>query len=115
MEHGTDKMVTSPGQLHRLCRRRTPDVTFSFDGVAMHAQEGDSLLCAITTLASHLRVHEFDGRPRAGFCGMGVCQDCWVWIEGGHRVRACTTQVREGLRVTTRGPLLPGMGAETSA
>jgi NADH dehydrogenase/NADH:ubiquinone oxidoreductase subunit G len=38
---------------------------------------------------------------RSGFCLMGACQDCWVWTEDGERLRACTTVVREGLRVTT--------------
>lgn len=35
---------------------------------------------------------------------MGACQDCWVWTEEGERLRACTTAVREGLRIVTNPP-----------
>ena len=46
-----------------------------------------------------LRRNEFDGGLRAGFCNMGACQDCWVVLENGSRIRACTTEVQEGMRV----------------
>ena len=29
--------------------------------------------------------------PRAGFCLMGACQDCWVRLRDGERLRACST------------------------
>ncbi len=95
-----------PGQLRRLRSRATADVTFYLDGRPVSAKLGDSLLCAIMSTASALRLHEFDGGPRAGFCAMGACQDCWVWIEGGQRVRACTTQVGAGLRIATQAPAM---------
>ena len=41
---------------------------------------------------------------RAGFCLMGACQDCWVWLADGPRVRACTTPVAEGMHVLTHAP-----------
>jgi NADH dehydrogenase/NADH:ubiquinone oxidoreductase subunit G len=34
---------------------------------------------------------------------MGACQDCWVRLEDGRRLRACTTLVTDGLAVET-GP-----------
>lgn len=103
----------SSGILHRVAARKGAAVTIFLDGVAFHAQEGDSLLCAIATASEKLRVHEFDGKPRAGFCGMGVCQDCWIWVEGQQRVRACSTQVSDGLRLTTSQPAFPGMHLPT--
>ncbi|MCG7391597.1 (2Fe-2S)-binding protein [Microvirga sp. ACRRW] len=44
---------------------------------------------------------EFGGAPRAGFCLMGACQDCWVSLVGGERVRACTTLAADGMAVWT--------------
>jgi len=38
-------------------------------------------------------------RPRALFCGMGVCFDCLVTVDGRAGVRACVTLVRAGMRV----------------
>lgn len=93
--------MTAPGQLKRLATRATPPVTIHVDGVPVVARAGDSLLSAILTGRRSLRLHEFDHGPRAGFCAMGACQDCWVWVEGGQRLRACTTEVAEGLRLST--------------
>jgi predicted molibdopterin-dependent oxidoreductase YjgC len=33
---------------------------------------------------------------------MGACQDCWVWTAQGERLRACSTEVRDGLDIITR-------------
>jgi len=48
-----------------------------------------------------VRVSEFSGTPRAGFCLIGACQDCWVRTEAGARVRACSTPIAEGMRIVT--------------
>ena len=42
------------------------------------------------------------GEPRGYFCGMGVCQDCLVTVDGLPNVRACMTPVRDRLRVETQ-------------
>lgn len=41
------------------------------------------------------------GRPRGAFCGIGVCHDCLVTINGLPDVRACQRRARDGDRVTT--------------
>lgn len=38
-------------------------------------------------------------RPRGLFCGIGKCGNCMMRIDGAPNVRACTTPVRDGLRV----------------
>jgi hypothetical protein len=93
--------------LHRVVARDAPLVDITIDGIAAQAHAGESLLVAMLTLGARLRVHEADGAPRAGFCLMGACQDCWVWQPDGHRLRACTTRVEAGLRVLTRPPEAP--------
>jgi predicted molibdopterin-dependent oxidoreductase YjgC len=40
------------------------------------------------------------GQPRAPFCGMGVCQECRVLIDGRRKL-ACQTVCAEGMRVET--------------
>lgn len=37
--------------------------------------------------------------PRGLFCGMGVCYDCLVVIDGQAGRRACMTEVSDGMRV----------------
>jgi predicted molibdopterin-dependent oxidoreductase YjgC len=41
------------------------------------------------------------GEPRAALCGMGVCQECRVTIDGRAHALACQTLCREGLTVQT--------------
>lgn len=89
------------GILHRLRVRRSPPVTIYLDGRPIDARIGDSLLGAVMGAAGRLRDNEFDGAPRGGFCAMGACQDCWIWVEGRQRVRACTTLVEDGMRLST--------------
>ena len=77
---------------------------FELDGVPCTAQQGDTVLTAILTQATRLRDAEFSGQPRAGFCLMGACQDCWVQTVDGRRLRACSTLLEDGMRLMTRPP-----------
>lgn len=76
-------------------------IAFALDGRACSAFEGDTLLTALLTQGQRLRESDFSDAPRAGFCLMGACQDCWVQLESGERLRACTTMVVPGMRVVT--------------
>jgi D-hydroxyproline dehydrogenase subunit gamma len=40
------------------------------------------------------------GSPRGLFCGIGVCQECRVVVDG-EVVRSCVTPVRAGMSVST--------------
>lgn len=88
--------------LHRIARRDHPAIAFTLDGVPCEGRAGDTLLSAILNRADSLRRSEFSGEPRAGFCQMGACQDCWVTTEAGERLRACTTPLAAGMRILTR-------------
>ena len=41
------------------------------------------------------------GAPRGPVCNMGVCFECVVVVDGEPGVRACATDVRDGMRVET--------------
>jgi D-hydroxyproline dehydrogenase subunit gamma len=84
---------------HRLIARDGATVRFTIDGVAAAARAGDLLITAILTQRANLRRFEFGEGMRAGYCLMGACQDCWVGLADGRRVRACTTLVEEGMAV----------------
>ncbi|MGZ5235533.1 MAG: (2Fe-2S)-binding protein [Caldimonas sp.] len=79
------------------------EIAFELDGRACTGLEGDTVLTAILTQGQRLRESDFSSAPRAGFCLMGACQDCWVQLATGERLRACTT------------PLVPGMQVRTGA
>jgi predicted molibdopterin-dependent oxidoreductase YjgC len=95
--------------LLRIADFATETVSFTLDGEPARARAGETVLAAILTRADHVRRHETSGEKRAGFCLMGACQDCWVWLGPDRRGRACTTPVEEGMQVSTQSPsLAPG-------
>jgi predicted molibdopterin-dependent oxidoreductase YjgC len=77
-------------------------ISFTLDGRSCTALEGDTVLGAVLLQQAQVRLHEVSGRPHAGFCAMGACQDCWMDTETGERLRACTTPLAEGLRLLSR-------------
>ena len=79
-------------------------VTIRVDGDPVEAVEGETLLAAIMVSRGWaIRRTEVEGEPRGMFCGMGVCQECLVRLEGSGVVRACMTLVEEGMVVKTLG------------
>ena len=89
--------------LKRLVETDRPRLAFALDGQPASGLLGDTLLTAVLTASEHLRGSDFRAEPRAGFCMMGACQDCWVRLEDGRRVRACSTLLEEG-QVISRDP-----------
>ena len=87
--------------LHRLAETGRPPVAFTLDGVPATALTGDTVLTAVLTQHDRLRRNEFDAAPRAGFCMMGACQDCWVRTVNGQRLRACSTFIAPGMALLT--------------
>jgi len=89
------------GQFRRLAETGRRSVRISIDGHTVEALAGDTLLTAMLIHQGSVRRSEFDGGQRAGFCLMGACQDCWVQLSTGERVRACTTFVVDGLAIVS--------------
>lgn len=92
------------GRFVRVAETDRQQVGFVLDGEPCNALEGDTLIVAVLTNSPQLRESEFGDGPRAGFCLMGACQDCWMWTEQGERVRACTTVIEPGMHVRTTPP-----------
>jgi predicted molibdopterin-dependent oxidoreductase YjgC len=90
-------------QFHRLAERDRPVIRFVVDDRSCEALAGDTVLTALLTNGRRVRSSEFGDGPRAGFCLMGACQDCWVSVADGTRLRACSTFVTDGMRIVTRG------------
>ena len=88
----------------RLAETERAALTFAIDGHSAEALEGDTLLVAMLRNTRRVRLSEFGGGARSGFCLMGACQDCWVQTPEGKRMRACTTPVQQGMQVVTRPP-----------
>lgn len=95
-------MNESPPLLRRVGARKGRALTIRFDGAPVEAFEGESLLAALLAHGTRLRRFEFAPADRAGFCLMGACQDCLVWLDDGSSLRACGALVREGMSLSSR-------------
>lgn len=82
------------------------EVGFTFDGQSITALPGQSLGAALVAAGYRSwRTTRFGGRPRGLFCGIGVCFDCLVALNGRPNIRACLAPVTAGDVVTTQeGP-----------
>jgi len=70
-------------------------VRISVDGVVVSGREGQTI--AGVLLASGRRTwRTAAGDERGIFCGMGVCQDCVLTVNGVEGVRACQREACEG-------------------
>ena len=74
-------------------------ITFSFEGRAIRAFDGETVACALFAAGVRtLRSSPRDGTARGMFCLMGSCQECVVVVDG-RRTTACQEPVREGMDV----------------
>jgi predicted molibdopterin-dependent oxidoreductase YjgC len=94
------------GLFQRVVERTGAGVPFTIDGEPAEAREGDLLITAILLHRPVLRRFEFGAGERAGFCMMAACQDCWVELADGRRLRACSTPVEPGMAVIVEGEAL---------
>lgn len=75
------------------------DVRFTFDGATVAASVGQTLAAALTNAGYRAFRKTAKDDQRGIFCGMGVCQDCLVTVDGVPNRRACMTKVADGQQV----------------
>lgn len=75
-------------------------VRLCVDGVDVAVTAGSSVAAAVARVTERFR-RSRDGHPRAPLCGMGVCFECRVRIDGVAQRRACMTPARDGMQVCT--------------
>ena len=70
------------------------------DGRALTVAEGTSVAAALALGSDGCTRTSVSGQRRAPLCGMGICQECRVTIDGRRRL-ACQTLCRDGMQVQT--------------
>jgi thioredoxin reductase len=84
---------------HPDMRPTGPTVRLRFDDREIEALEGETIAAALAA-ADVVAVRQArSGAPRGPFCGMGVCFDCLVTVDGRPSQRACLTRVAAGMDV----------------
>lgn len=79
------------------------EVTASFDGAPLSAPAGASVAAALLASGRTSWRTTRAGRPRGLFCGIGVCFDCLVDIDGQTGQRACMIPLTEGMDIRSAG------------
>jgi predicted molibdopterin-dependent oxidoreductase YjgC len=72
------------------------------DGRPLRVAAGTTVAAALALGGDGTARTSVNGQRRAPLCGMGICQECRVEIDGLRRL-ACQTLCRDGMRVETRG------------
>jgi NADPH-dependent 2,4-dienoyl-CoA reductase/sulfur reductase-like enzyme len=88
----------------------TATITIDFEGVPLEARPGESLAAALTAHGVNVFRTTRCAAERGLFCGMGVCQDCLVEVDGKPNQRACMTKIDRPLTVRREAharPLAP--------
>jgi predicted molibdopterin-dependent oxidoreductase YjgC len=71
------------------------------DGRAVTVSDGTSVVAALVIADSLCTRRSVSGEPRFAVCGMGLCQECRVTIDGiAHRL-ACQSACRDGMVIDT--------------
>ena len=89
---------------HPDIRAAGRSTTFLFDGQTLPALEGETIAAALAAQGIVALRHTRGGERRGLFCGMGVCQECLVTVDGRASQRACMTKVGPGQVVRTQAP-----------
>lgn len=75
-------------------------VNVSFDGRPLVAVSGQNIGAALVSNGiTAWRSTRKNARPRGLFCGIGVCFDCLVTVDGEANQRACLVEVQEGMEI----------------
>mgnify|MGYP006269471735 CR=1 FL=1 len=85
---------------------RGKTITFLLDGEEITAYEGETVATVMMAEDKIAMRTTTKGEPRGVFCGMGVCFDCLVVVNGVANTRACMTWVSPGMRVSTQQGLV---------
>ena len=63
--------------------------SFFFEGERISASEGDSVAAALLNSGKYSLGERLNGKERGLYCGMGVCNECLVNINGERGLRSC--------------------------
>jgi predicted molibdopterin-dependent oxidoreductase YjgC len=69
------------------------------DGRVLKARKGQRIADALLSAGIQTFRTTRNGKPRGVFCGMGICHECCMVVDGIPNVRTCITEVQPGMRV----------------
>jgi predicted molibdopterin-dependent oxidoreductase YjgC len=93
-------MMSKERRISGIIERREP-FEITVDGRTVTAYLGETVASALFAAGIRVLRHTAkQGKPRSVFCGIGVCYDCLITVNGDPNQRACMTFAKPGLVVT---------------
>lgn len=81
--------------------KRKEEVTLSVNGETLPAYKGETILAALLAAGyKTLKKSPLEKKPRGALCGMGVCFECIVTVNGTPNVRSCMTEVENNMEIS---------------
>ncbi len=76
---------------------RGPSFNIQVNGKQVLAYPGETIATVLLAAGWHMFRHTaLSGEPRGLYCGMGLCFDCLVTVNGQPNIRACVTFAQPG-------------------
>jgi sarcosine oxidase subunit alpha len=78
-------------------------VCISVDGMSVKVPAGTVVAAGIARAGLTDFHRSVSGEPRGPLCGMGICMECRVTINGQTNCRSCLVICAEGMEIRTNG------------
>ena len=79
-----------------------PTISVTIDGTVLIVAPGTTVAAAVMMADAPTRI-SVSGEPRAPLCGMGICFECRVTVDGIPHQRSCQIVCAAGMDVRTGG------------
>lgn len=76
-------------------------ITLNVNNKTVAVEDGTTVAAAILDSGAAGFRRSLSGEPRGPLCGMGICFECRVTINGAAHQRSCTTLAEEGMEIVT--------------
>ena len=77
------------------------EVRLMVDGREVRVPVGATVAAAVARAGLSAYRRSVHGEPRAPLCGMGICFECRVTIDGRPHCLSCQTSCEDGMQVVT--------------
>ena len=77
------------------------EVRLTVDGQEVRVPAGAIVAAAVSRAGKNTYRRSTHGEPRGPLCGMGICFECRVMIDGRPHCLGCQTLCEEGMQVVT--------------
>ncbi|MEP6787455.1 MAG: (2Fe-2S)-binding protein [Acidobacteriota bacterium] len=76
-------------------------ITLTIHNQSISVDDGTTVAAAILTSDISAFRRSVRGEPRGPLCGMGICFECRVTINGVRHQKSCTVLVENGMEIVT--------------